>query len=102
MNVGLNARDQRSGVSDQASQRRARRLSAAIGLGALLMLIAGCRQDMQNQPKLIPQRGSEMFADHRGARPQVLNTIARGQLHEDSYFYTGVIQGANGYREEQT
>jgi hypothetical protein len=22
-------------------------------------------------------------------------------LHEDSYFYTGVVQGANGYREEQ-
>ena len=56
---------------------------------------------MQNQPKLIPQRGSEMFADHRGARPQVVNTVARGQLREDSYFYTGVIQGANGYREEQ-
>jgi hypothetical protein len=70
------------------------------GLAALL-LMAGCRQDMQNQPKLIPQRGSEMFADHRGARPQVMDTVARGQLHEDSYFYTGVIQGANGYREEQ-
>ena len=42
-----------------------------------------------------------MFADHRGARPQVVNTVARGQLHEDSYFYTGVVQGANGYREEQ-
>ena len=68
---------------------------------SMLLLAAGCRQDMQNQPKLIPQRGSEMFADHRGARPQVLNTVARGQLHEDSYFYTGVIQGANGYREEQ-
>lgn len=68
---------------------------------AALLLLAGCRQDMQNQPKLIPQRGSEMFADHRGARPQVVNTVARGQLHEDSYFYTGVIQGANGYREEQ-
>lgn len=66
-----------------------------------LVLTAGCRQDMQNQPKLIPQRGSEMFADHRGARPQVLNTVARGQLHEDSYFYTGVVQGANGYREER-
>ena len=50
---------------------------------------------------MIPQRGSDFFADHRGARPQVLNTMARGQLHEDSYFYTGVIQGANGYREEQ-
>jgi len=67
---------------------------------AALFLIAGCRQDMQNQPKLIPQRGSEMFADHRGARPQIVNTVARGQLREDSYFYTGVVQGANGYREE--
>ncbi|MDE3187835.1 MAG: cytochrome c [Acidobacteriota bacterium] len=76
------------------------RAAAAAGLSALL-LVAGCRQDMHNQPKLIPQRGSEMFADHRGARPQVLNTVARGQLREDSYFYTGVIQGANGYREEQ-
>ncbi len=66
-----------------------------------IVLLAGCRQDMQNQPKIIPQRGSDFFADHRGARPQVVNTVARGQLDEDSYFYTGVIQGANGYREEQ-
>jgi len=66
-----------------------------------LFLIAGCRQDMQNQPKMIPQRGTDFYADHRGARPQVVNTVARGQLQEDSYFYTGVIQGANGYREEQ-
>lgn len=68
---------------------------------AALLLAAGCRQDMQDQPKMIPQRGSEMFADHRGARPQALNTVARGQLHEDSYFYTGVVQDANGYRKEQ-
>jgi len=81
-------------------KRRLRQLGCAAGFGAL-MLVAGCRQDMQDQPKIIPQRGSEMFADHRGARPQVINTVARGQLHEDSYFYTGVIQGANGYREEQ-
>jgi len=67
---------------------------------AAMAVLCGCRQDMQNQPKLIPQRGSEMFADGRGARPQVVNTVARGQLHEDSYFYTGVVQGANGYREE--
>jgi len=66
-----------------------------------LLLVTGCRQDMQDQPKIIPQRGSEFFADHRGARAQVVNTVARGQLHEDSYFYTGVVQGANGYREEK-
>jgi hypothetical protein len=75
--------------------------AAAVSATAALLLVAGCRQDMQNQPKMFPQRGSEMFADHRGARPQVMTTVARGQLHQDSYFYTGVIQGANGYREEQ-
>jgi cytochrome c553 len=66
-----------------------------------LVFAAGCRQDMQDQPKIRSQRGSTMFADQRGARPQVANTVARGQLHEDSYFYTGVVQGANGYREEK-
>ena len=65
-----------------------------------MLVVAGCRQDMHDQPKIIPQRGSVLFADHRGARPQVVNTVARGQLKEDSYFYTGVTQGANGYREE--
>jgi len=78
---------------------RPRKLAALVGISALL-LIAGCRQDMHDQPKIIPQRGSNMFADHRGARPQVVNTVARGQLREDSYFYTGVTQAANGYREE--
>jgi mono/diheme cytochrome c family protein len=77
------------------------RFLVASGFMATLLFVAGCRQDMHNQPKMIPQRGSDFFADHRGARPQVLNTVAREQLHEDSYFYTGVVQGANGYREEQ-
>ncbi len=76
------------------------RALAGSGLAAMLLL-AGCRQDMQDQPRMFPQRGTDFYADHRGARPQVLNTVARGQLHDDSYFYTGVIQGANGYREEQ-
>jgi mono/diheme cytochrome c family protein len=56
---------------------------------------------MHNQPKMFPQRGSEFFADGRGARTQVVNSVARGQLNEDSYYYTGVVQGANGYREEK-
>jgi len=78
----------------------ARKLVAAAGFASLLV-VAGCRQDMHDQPKLIPQRGSQFFPDQRGARPQVLNTVARGQLKDDTYFYTGVVQGANGYREEQ-
>jgi hypothetical protein len=92
----MRARVQGSGIRGQKSARAV----ALIGI-TVMVFVAGCRQDMQNQPKLIPQRGSEMFADHRGARPQVLNTVARGQLREDSYFYTGVVEGANGYREEK-
>lgn len=65
-----------------------------------MLLLAGCRQDMHNEPKMIPQRGSAFFADGRGARPQVLHTVARGQLHADTYFYTGLVRGANGYMEE--
>jgi mono/diheme cytochrome c family protein len=64
-----------------------------LGSAAALLLIAGCRQDMQNQPKMIPQRESSMFADGRSARPQVEHTVARGQLDEDQYFYTGLIAG---------
>jgi mono/diheme cytochrome c family protein len=78
---------------------RSRTIAALSALAALLF-VSGCRQDMHNQPKIIPQRGSLMFADQRGARPQVANTVARGQLREDSYFYTGVVQASNGYREE--
>ncbi len=92
--------EHRSLVGGPGRGETAARAVALLGMAAVVA-IAGCRQDMQNQPKLIPQRGSEMFADHRGARPQVVNTVARGQLHADSYFYTGVVEGANGYREEK-
>jgi len=104
----LKNRDQRSGIRDQfsclapsASIRPKAGKIVALACMSITLLIAGCRQDMQDQPKVIAQRGSAMFADHRGARPQVVNTVARGQLREDSYFYTGVVEGANGYREER-
>ncbi|MGB7190359.1 MAG: cytochrome c [Acidobacteriaceae bacterium] len=58
-----------------------------------LMFAAGCREDMQNEPKMIPQRGTTMFADGRSARPQVEHSVARGQLQEDQYFYTGLVNG---------
>jgi mono/diheme cytochrome c family protein len=72
-----------------------RKLAAVCGLAAA-SLLAGCRQDMQDQPKFVPQRGTDFFADGRSARPQVENTVARGQLHEDAYFYTGMVDGKEG------
>jgi mono/diheme cytochrome c family protein len=69
-----------------------RALSAAVAL----LLIAGCRQDMHDQPKFIPQRGTSFFADGRSARPQVENTVGRGQLHANSYLSTGFSGGREG------
>ena len=63
-------------------------------MGVLFAL--GCRQDMHNQPKFYPQRGTDFYADGRSARPQVDNTVARSQMHEDSYFYTGMQNGQEG------
>ncbi len=95
----LNAPPNCRSFDSRSLRERLLRMTAGLSMAALL-LVAGCRQDMHNEPKMIPQRGSDFFADHRGARPQVLNTVARGQLHQDSYFYTGVVQGPNGYRQE--
>ncbi len=81
------------------ARRLVLRCAALAGLAAIVFT-AGCRQDMQNQPRMFPQRGSSMFPDHRGARPQVAGTVARGEFHEDSYFYTGVMVDAQGHREE--
>jgi len=103
-------RDQSSEIRDQRATpapcpilsrllRKGGRATLLAGIGGMFFL-AGCRQDMQDQPKMVSQRGSDFFADHRGARPQVLDTVARGQLHEDTYFYTGVVQGPNGYKTE--
>lgn len=62
-------------------------------LAAAALLATGCRQDMHNQPKFYPQRGTSFYADGRSARPQVENTVARNQLHENAYFYTGIVDG---------
>ena len=83
-----------TGNREQArTNMRLYRVSAAVGG---LLLLAGCRQDMHNQPKFIPQRGTSFFADGRSARPQVENTVGRGQLRESSYFYTGLVGDKEG------
>jgi mono/diheme cytochrome c family protein len=56
---------------------------------ASIVALSGCRLDMQAQPKQNPLSRSDFFADQRSERPPVEGTVARGQLHEDTYFYTG-------------
>ncbi len=42
-----------------------------------MAVVSGCRQDMHNQPKFIPLRSSEFFADRRSARYPVAGTVSR-------------------------
>ena len=64
--------------------------------GFALLLMAGCRADMQNQPYQRPLVESDFYADHRAARPIVEGTVARGHLDADTYFYTGRIGSNDG------
>jgi len=76
-----------------SSSRTARAAMAAAMLVALTGA-AACRQDMHDGPRYKPLQQSDIFADKRSARPIIEGTIARGFLHEDDVFYTGMQAGA--------
>ena len=59
----------------------------------LLFILAGCRQDMHDQPKFVPYRENLFYGDLRSERPPVPGTVARGQLRTDEVFYTGKDKG---------
>lgn len=67
----------------------------------LAVLLAGCRgcpssrppihlnPNMDDQPKLKAQSESAFFYDGAGMRTPVEGTVAQGELHEDSAYWTG-------------
>jgi mono/diheme cytochrome c family protein len=67
--------------------------SLAVPALAALVLVAGCRQDMHNQPKYRPLRPSTLFADGSSARQPVEGTVARGTLQTDEALFTGMSNG---------
>jgi hypothetical protein len=69
---------------------------AIAALTLALIGLAGCRQDMHNQPKFIPLRENNFYSDGRSARPIIEGTVARGDLEQDTYYYTGKINGQPG------
>lgn len=58
-----------------------------------LVALAGCRQDMHDQPKYKPYQESRFFSDGRASRPLVADTVARGQLRDDELLYAGKQEG---------
>src|ERR1700743_2916751 len=70
------------------------RSSTALLLAGFLLLTSACRLDMHVQPRQNPLSRSDFFTDQRSERPPVEGTVARGDLREDAYLYTGKV-GAN-------
>ena len=53
------------------------------------LVLAGCRQDMHDQPRVKPLAENAFFANGSGARVPPGGTVARGQLRADKEFETG-------------
>ena len=60
----------------------------------VLVFLAGCRQDMQDQPKMRPYRGTTFFTDKLSARQPIEGTVPRGFLRTDKEFFTGKKPGS--------
>ena len=79
---------------NRGAKRRGISLFAA---AVLLLLCAGCRQDMHVQPRYNPFDPTDFFEDGQSARMPVAGTVPRGDLTtgpEGELLYTGKMNGA--------
>lgn len=75
---------------------RNNRICRTVGVlmvGGGLILSSACRNDMHTQPRYKVYAETDFFSDGRSERPQIEDTVARGQLHLDEARYTGKING---------
>jgi mono/diheme cytochrome c family protein len=61
-----------------------------------ILLTAGCRYDMQDQPRYKVYKSSDWFKDGRASREFPEGTIPRGFLKDNFALYTGKIENATG------
>ena len=77
----------------RGAQIQSSRMPWLKGLGLWLAMcvagVAGCTQEMADQPRYDPLEPSAFFADGRSARHLVEGTVARGYEHLDEHFYRG-------------
>jgi mono/diheme cytochrome c family protein len=56
------------------------------GVFACALFVAGCRQDMADQPKYKALTGSDFFGDGRSGRPLIDNTVSRNSYAENALY----------------
>lgn len=71
-------------------------------LAVYCLLAAGCRYDMQDQPRYKAYKESDFFPDKRASRDLPDGTVARGKLKDNKAFYTGKIDNPNPNAAVQT
>ncbi|HKQ99181.1 MAG TPA: cytochrome c [Pyrinomonadaceae bacterium] len=79
-----------------SSRPRAMRFGCLLLTACCLLFFAGCRQDMQDQPRYEAYESSTFFKDGLSSRPIVEGTVPRGYLKADSQLYTGKSAGKFG------
>jgi hypothetical protein len=65
------------------------RSAVCLLLAAVALLATGCRQDMQDQPKLEAFETSDFFANGVASQAPPSGTVARGLLKDDAHFWFG-------------
>jgi mono/diheme cytochrome c family protein len=72
---------------------RNKRFLALALAAASTTILAACRQDMHDAPRYEVYEASSSFADGRASRNAPVGTVARGQLRDDEWLYTGKVDG---------
>jgi len=68
-------------------------LLRALGIAAVSVVLAGCRQDMHDAPSYDPLQATTFFANGAASRTLVPNTVPRGLLREDTHLNEGKVNG---------
>jgi mono/diheme cytochrome c family protein len=86
---GVASRQPAGNARSDRPARLASRFSCVLLSAFCLLVAAGCRRDMQDQPKAKPYRSSSFFKDGLASRAPVEGTVARGWLRADTELFAG-------------
>ncbi|MDA8015938.1 MAG: cytochrome c [Thermoanaerobaculia bacterium] len=76
-------------MSPKALDKTMHRIAPCLLLLAVALLAIGCRQDMQDQPKLEAFETSDFFRNGVSNQVPPAGTVARGLLKDDAHFWFG-------------
>jgi len=62
-------------------------------LATLFLILAGCAQQMANQPRYDPLQKSDFYPDTLSARPLPAGVISRSYVDKDELLETGMVDG---------